>query len=147
MGLLSSGNATISHLHSEVTGPDLNANYICQAHLNGTCSANCLCLMDPYRLQVGFPQRNFEQLARALYGSQQIVWIRHARRTRWAKEGQLLGFARATSDHVVAATIWDVAVSCQTDKSLRFHAKSAYVLASLGLCTEKPPGTIRILWF
>lgn len=60
--------------------------------------------------KVGFPQRNFEQLARALYGSQQIVWIRHARRTRWAKEGQLLGFARATSDHVVAATIWDVAV-------------------------------------
>ena len=61
-------------------------------------------------LQVKFPRRNTDQLAKALEGSQKVLWIRHTRRTRWARLGQLLGFARATSDCVVSATIWDVAV-------------------------------------
>lgn len=61
--------------------------------------------------QVGFPQRDPTRLKLALDNSHSVLWIRSIRRSRWAKQGQLLGFARATSDGALSATIWDVAVS------------------------------------
>lgn len=51
------------------------------------------------------------QLTDALQRSHAVLWVRNLRQTRWARMGQLIGFARATSDGVCAATIWDVAVS------------------------------------
>ena len=62
-------------------------------------------------LQVGFPKRDPQKLSEALIHTHTILWIRSNRRSRWAKLGQLLGFARATSDGALSATIWDVAVS------------------------------------
>ena len=62
-------------------------------------------------LQVGFPRRDPQKLSEALIHTHTILWIRSNRRSRWAKLGQLLGFARATSDGALSATIWDVAVS------------------------------------
>ena len=62
-------------------------------------------------LQVGFPKRDPQKLSEALVHTHTILWIRSNRRSRWAKLGQLLGFARATSDGALSATIWDVAVS------------------------------------
>ena len=61
--------------------------------------------------QVGFPQRDPTRLQLALDNSHSVLWIRSMKRSRWAKQGQLLGFARATSDGALSATIWDVAVS------------------------------------
>ena len=63
--------------------------------------------------QVGFPQRDPARLQLALDHSHSIVWIRSMKQSRWARQGQLLGFARATSDGALSATIWDVAVSCK----------------------------------
>ena len=62
-------------------------------------------------LQVSFPRRDPVQLTDALQRSHAVLWVRNLRQTRWARMGQLIGFARATSDGVCAATIWDVAVS------------------------------------
>eukprot|EP00240_Pyramimonas_obovata_P012264 CAMPEP_0118928982 /NCGR_PEP_ID=MMETSP1169-20130426/6112_1 /TAXON_ID=36882 /ORGANISM="Pyramimonas obovata, Strain CCMP722" /LENGTH=128 /DNA_ID=CAMNT_0006871095 /DNA_START=353 /DNA_END=739 /DNA_ORIENTATION=+ len=59
---------------------------------------------------VGFPRRDENKLALALRNTHTIFWIRAMRKSRWAKAGQLLGFARATSDGVYNAVIWDVAV-------------------------------------
>ena len=59
---------------------------------------------------MGFPRRDPESLTDALHRSHAVLWIRNLRQTRWARMGQLIGFARATSDGVYAATIWDVAV-------------------------------------
>jgi len=61
-------------------------------------------------VQVGFPRREEAKLAVALQNTYAMVWIRTTRKSRSAKIGQLLGFARATSDGVFNATIWDVAV-------------------------------------
>ena len=36
--------------------------------------------------------------------------MRATKTTRWAREGQVIGFARATSDRALFGTIWDVAV-------------------------------------
>ena len=60
--------------------------------------------------RVGFPRRDPVRLAAALRHSHAVVWATAARGSRWAKEGQLLAFARATSDGALAATLWDVAV-------------------------------------
>jgi aralkylamine N-acetyltransferase len=60
--------------------------------------------------RVGFPRRDPDRLALALEHTAALVWVRAARQSRLAKLGQLLGFARATSDGALAATIWDVAV-------------------------------------
>ena len=46
----------------------------------------------------------------ALARTHKVLWIRNTKQTRWARQGQLIGFARATSDGVCAATVWDVAV-------------------------------------
>ena len=61
-------------------------------------------------LQVGFPFRKPEKLVKALHHTHRILWIRSTKKTRFCKQGQLLGFARATSDEALTATIWDVAV-------------------------------------
>jgi ribosomal protein S18 acetylase RimI-like enzyme len=61
--------------------------------------------------QVGFPRRDPTRLAVALTNTYRTVWIRAARKSRLAKQGQLLGFARATSDGALSAVIWDVAVA------------------------------------
>lgn len=60
--------------------------------------------------QVGFPQRDPARLKMALDNSHIVLWIRSMKQSRWARQGQLLGFARATSDGALNATIWDVAV-------------------------------------
>ena len=65
--------------------------------------------------QVGFPQRDPSRLQLALDHSHSVLWIRSMKQSRWARKGQLLGFARATSDGALSATIWDVAVSCKPD--------------------------------
>ena len=64
------------------------------------------------REQVGFPTRNPDKLVRALHFTHALMWIRATRKSRMARSGQLLGFARATSDGALSATIWDVAVGC-----------------------------------
>ena len=60
---------------------------------------------------VGFPVRDPARLAAALSNTHRTLWIRAARRSRFAKEGALVGFSRATSDGALSATIWDVAVA------------------------------------
>ena len=61
--------------------------------------------------KVGFPRRDPRRLAAALAHTPVVLWVRASRGSRWAKAGSLVGFARATSDGALAATIWDVAVS------------------------------------
>ena len=61
--------------------------------------------------KVGFPRRDPGRLALALANTHTSLWARSTRKTRLAKEGQLIGFARATSDGALSATIWDVAVT------------------------------------
>ena len=63
---------------------------------------------------VGFPQRDPTRLRRALDNSHLIVWVlsRHdVTGPKACRRGQCVGFARATSDKVFNATIWDVVVS------------------------------------
>ena len=59
---------------------------------------------------MGFPLRKPEKLVKALHHTHRILWIRSTKKTRLSKQGQMLGFARATSDGALTATIWDVAV-------------------------------------
>lgn len=61
-------------------------------------------------LQVKFPLRDETKLRVALERTHTTLWIRSTKQSRWAKKGQILGFARATSDSNLTATIWDVAV-------------------------------------
>lgn len=61
--------------------------------------------------KVGFPRRDPGRLASALANTHRSIWVRAVKKTRLAKEGQLIGFGRATSDGALSATIWDVAVS------------------------------------
>lgn len=47
----------------------------------------------------------------ALENTYFVLWIRYTKpSSRFAKQGQLLGFARVISDGVFYASIWDVAV-------------------------------------
>jgi hypothetical protein len=57
-------------------------------------------------LQVGFPRRDPDRLRVALDNTHRLIWIRSLKQSRVARLGQLLGFARATSDGVFSATIW-----------------------------------------
>ena len=68
----------------------------------------------PLLTQVGFPVREPEKLRVALEHTHRVLWVRSIRGSRWARLGQLLGFARATSDTALSATIWDVVVRCLT---------------------------------
>eukprot|EP00884_Botryococcus_braunii_P007634 jgi/Botrbrau1/16872/Bobra.150_2s0091.1 len=61
--------------------------------------------------RVGFPTRDLDRLEVALQHTHCVVWIRATAGSRYARKGQLLGFARATSDKALTATIWDVAVN------------------------------------
>jgi GNAT superfamily N-acetyltransferase len=61
--------------------------------------------------KVGFPRRDPARLGAALAHSHAVLWVRATKGGRWARAGQLLGFARTTSDGALAATVWDVAVS------------------------------------
>eukprot|EP00878_Enallax_costatus_P017098 GHUV01017953.1.p2 GENE.GHUV01017953.1~~GHUV01017953.1.p2 ORF type:complete len:137 (+),score=23.00 GHUV01017953.1:1019-1429(+) len=65
----------------------------------------------PPCFQVGFPRRDPDRLRVALDNTHRLIWVRSLKQSRVARLGQLLGFARATSDGVLNATIWDVAVS------------------------------------
>ena len=67
--------------------------------------------------QVGFPRRDPARMRLALAHSHAVVWVRCTRGSRWARLGQLLAFARATSDTALSATIWDVAVRPCEEKS------------------------------
>lgn len=57
-------------------------------------------------LQVGFPRRDPDRLRIALDHTHRLIWVRATKQSRVARLGQLLGFARATSDGVLNATIW-----------------------------------------
>lgn len=61
-------------------------------------------------VRVGFPRRDPAKLAVALEKTHALVWVRATQTTRLARAGQMVGFARATSDGTVSATIWDVSV-------------------------------------
>ncbi|GIL80938.1 hypothetical protein Vretifemale_10081 [Volvox reticuliferus] len=59
--------------------------------------------------KVGFPRRDPDRLRVALENTYHIIWVRAAKQSRLAR--QIIGFARATSDGVLSATVWDVAVN------------------------------------
>jgi hypothetical protein len=67
--------------------------------------------------QVGFPRRDERKLTVALQHTYALVWVRSTQKSRFARLGQVLGFARATSDGIFCAVIWDVAVSVHTSPS------------------------------
>lgn len=81
--------------------------------------------------RVGFPRRDPGRLAAALVNTHRLIWVRAARKSRMAKEGQLLGFARATSDRSLSATIWDVAVTPAWQKGGLGRAMVERLTASL----------------
>lgn len=84
---------------------------LCTAWAWAVCQA--MCKYASLALQVGFPRRKPEKLQLALQNTHVVLWVRATKQTRWARRGQLLGFARATSDHALFGTIWDVAVRRQ----------------------------------
>lgn len=61
--------------------------------------------------RVKFPRRDPVKLKIALENTHQLIWVRTMKSSRLAQAGQMVGFARATGDGVLSATIWDVAVS------------------------------------
>lgn len=61
--------------------------------------------------RVGFPKRDIDKMAIALANTHRILWVRSTTSSRLARQGQLVGFARATGDGALSATIWDVAVN------------------------------------
>ncbi|GIL50708.1 hypothetical protein Vafri_6823 [Volvox africanus] len=61
--------------------------------------------------KVGFPRRDPDRLRVALENTYHIIWVRATKQSRLARQGQILGFARATSDGALSATVWDVAVN------------------------------------
>lgn len=62
---------------------------------------------------VGFTRRPEEKLRKAIEHSHVCVWVTAQRDSRFAKTGEPVAFARATSDGVFTATVWDVAVAPQ----------------------------------
>ena len=92
MGCSNAGSCALHAMH-----------YICNQDI---LSSHWLDLLE----QVGFPQRDPARLQLALDHSHLVLWIRSMKQSRWARQGQLLGFARATSEGALNATIWDVAV-------------------------------------
>ena len=60
-------------------------------------------------------------LQTALENTHAVIWVRCTRGSRWAKLGQLLAFARATSDKALTATIWDVAVRPWPQSTIELH--------------------------
>jgi len=62
---------------------------------------------------VGFTRRPEGKLRKAIEHSHVCVWVTAQRDSRFAKTGEPVAFARATSDGVFTATVWDVAVAPQ----------------------------------
>ncbi|KAI7843693.1 hypothetical protein COHA_002592 [Chlorella ohadii] len=81
--------------------------------------------------KVGFPRRDPGRLTLALANTYRTVWVRAARKSRVAKQGQLLGFARATSDGALSAVIWDVSVAPAWQRSGLGRALMERLTASL----------------
>ena len=63
-------------------------------------------------MQVGWPRRPLTKVQTALANSflTSGLYLRHPSADNSQKADQLIGLARATSDHVFNATIWDVLV-------------------------------------
>jgi len=61
--------------------------------------------------RVNFPRRSEERWRTALQHTHVLVLVRATRKSRWASLGETLAFARATSDAVFNATVWDVVVT------------------------------------
>ena len=63
-------------------------------------------------MQVGWPRRPLTKVQTALANSflTSGLYLRHLSGDDSQKSDQLIGLARATSDHVFNATIWDVLV-------------------------------------
>jgi len=62
-------------------------------------------------VSVGFSSRACDKLQKAVDNSHLALWVTTTRDSRFAKEGEVVGFARATSDGTFHATVWDVVVS------------------------------------
>ncbi|ABO98076.1 predicted protein, partial [Ostreococcus lucimarinus CCE9901] len=62
-------------------------------------------------VSVGFSSRACDKLQKAVDNSYLALWVTTTRDSRFAKEGEVVGFARATSDGTFHATVWDVVVS------------------------------------
>lgn len=64
------------------------------------------------KLQVGWPRRPLNKVQTALANSflTSGLYLRHPSADDSQESDQLIGLARATSDHVFNATIWDVLV-------------------------------------
>ena len=108
--------------------------HVCSWSFFGLSCCHCLYLpAKPKRSdvpQVNFPDRNINKLRVALENTYAIVWVRSTRNSRWARSGQLLGFARAFSDRALTATIWDVAVGHPAFPFLLSPALNASLLTS-----------------
>jgi len=81
--------------------------------------------------KVGFPRRDPDRLRLALTHTHRVLWVRCTRGSRWARLGQLLAFARATSDAALSATIWDVAVNPSWQRSGLGRAAVERLITSL----------------
>lgn len=73
-------------------------------------------------LQVGWPRRPLNKVQTALANSflTSGLYLRHPSADGSQKSDQLIGLARATSDHVFNATIWDVLVDPAYQVSLQY---------------------------
>lgn len=100
---------------------------LCQPLLLAPCSRPSLSTK-----QVGFPRRDPVKLAEALHHTHKVLWIRCIKQSRWAKLGQLLGFARATGDRALSATIRHVAVSLAVQQN---HSK--VLILHPGFCPQQ----------
>ena len=80
------------------------------------------------QLQVGWPRRPLNKVQTALANSflTSGLYLRHPSADGSQKSDQLIGLARATSDHVFNATIWDVLVDPAYQVSLNIHSNIAY---------------------
>ncbi len=73
----------------------------------------------------------------ALDNTYRTLWIRAERKSRMAKIGQLLGFARATSDTALSATIWDVSVSVNLCRACGSWEHLVVVNNAMGVITPR----------
>lgn len=81
-------------------------------HTSSNCGeCDCLPCNTVPSVQVGWPRRPLTKVQTALANSflTSGLYLRHAAHDS-QKSDQLIGLARATSDHVFNATIWDVLV-------------------------------------
>ena len=79
-----------------------------------------ICSHAACEMQVGWPRRPLTKVQTALANSflTSGLYLRHPSKENSQKSDQLIGLARATSDHVFNATIWDVLVDPEYQVSL-----------------------------